>query len=194
MAGNLFWRFLQKLPNQDFFRARNAANTADVDLFKLNASDEMEFAVNPLLPGNPASALQCATKQYVDSIIGNNHEIITFSKSSGIAPGAYLHIGQTLSNNAGFILNGSRTITQMSVSIANNMGVGNSATFRLQRRSAVSTFVDIAGTDITIASGQYRTVLTGLSVPIGPDWEISCYRLNAPTGTANNPVLNVFLN
>lgn len=53
-----------RLNNDQFMRARNAADTADINLLKLNATDKAEFGVEPFYAG---SAL--ATKQYVDDVI-----------------------------------------------------------------------------------------------------------------------------
>lgn len=59
------WRFIEALPNETSFKARNAADSADVDLFKLNSSDEFELLQNPLVPA-PTVGGQVANKQYVD--------------------------------------------------------------------------------------------------------------------------------
>lgn len=61
------WKFIESLPNEVAFVGRNAANTANVNLFKINALDDLEMLLNPYLPGDPVAALQTATKQYVDA-------------------------------------------------------------------------------------------------------------------------------
>lgn len=56
------------LGNNKNISARNAANSANVNIGKLNTSDQFELALNPYLPGNPTAALQTATKQYADAL------------------------------------------------------------------------------------------------------------------------------
>lgn len=53
-----------KFSNNETFRARNFANSADVDLFKLNASDEFELLVLPKY-----SSSNVATESYVTTAI-----------------------------------------------------------------------------------------------------------------------------
>lgn len=58
------------LGNDAYLRARNAANSADVDTFKVNASDRIEFASFPQKSGTPSAADDLANKSYVDSQVG----------------------------------------------------------------------------------------------------------------------------
>ena len=59
-----------RLENNSALRARNAADSADVNLFKLNASDFMEFSFFPLTPSSaPSANYQVANKKYVDDSI-----------------------------------------------------------------------------------------------------------------------------
>ena len=57
-----------KLSNNSFLRARNAANSADVNMVKVNASDVMEFASLPQAPGTPSAANDLVNKSYADAI------------------------------------------------------------------------------------------------------------------------------
>jgi hypothetical protein len=56
-----------RLSNDAYLRARNNANSADVNLLKLNASDAIEFASLPQVASNPTVAAELARKAYVDS-------------------------------------------------------------------------------------------------------------------------------
>jgi hypothetical protein len=54
-----------RLENNSAQVARNAANSADVDLFKLDGSDLFQMLSHPYLPGDATAALQATTKQQV---------------------------------------------------------------------------------------------------------------------------------
>jgi hypothetical protein len=54
-----------KFSNDDAFRARNALDTADISLFKLNASNEFQLLVLPKYNGS-----NVATESYVDTEVG----------------------------------------------------------------------------------------------------------------------------
>lgn len=53
-----------RLENDSYLRARNAADDGDVDLFKVNASDEIEADSLPVFGGSPF-----ATQSYVNSAV-----------------------------------------------------------------------------------------------------------------------------
>lgn len=57
-----------RLRNNQFLRARNAADSGDVSLLKLNASDAIEFNSFPEKSGTPSSANQLVNKSYVDGL------------------------------------------------------------------------------------------------------------------------------
>lgn len=57
------------LSNNAFLQARNAANSVDVDLFKLNASNVIEFASLPQAAGSPTNAADLVNKSYIDNLI-----------------------------------------------------------------------------------------------------------------------------
>jgi hypothetical protein len=56
-----------RLRNNHYLRARNAADSADVDTLKLNASDRIEFASFPQKSGTPVDAADLVNKAYVDA-------------------------------------------------------------------------------------------------------------------------------
>lgn len=64
IADNAITEAKIRLNNAAYLRARNAANTADVNVLRLNASDVPEFGVQPIFAGS-----QLVTKAYVDDVI-----------------------------------------------------------------------------------------------------------------------------
>lgn len=86
------------LGNNKNISARNAANSANVNIGKLNTSDQFELALNPYLPGNPTAALQTATKQYADLFLEAYQEqelsglIGPISTAGGIVTGSTVSI------------------------------------------------------------------------------------------------------
>lgn len=67
--------------NNESFRARNFANTSDVSLFKLNASDEWEFQALPKY-----SSSNIATESYVTGQLANYVLTSAVGAASGICP------------------------------------------------------------------------------------------------------------
>ncbi len=61
-----------RLDNGETLRARNAANSADIDILKVRADDVIEFLalpeVNPSLP-IPSAPKQLATLEYIDNVV-----------------------------------------------------------------------------------------------------------------------------
>ena len=60
-----------KLLNDQYMRARNAGDSADVNLVKLNSSDKIEFASVPQVSSNPTVDNDLARKLYVDSAVSS---------------------------------------------------------------------------------------------------------------------------
>lgn len=58
-----------KLANNENLRARNAGDTADVNILKVNTSDAIEFASLPEVSSSPTTGNQLARKTYVDTKI-----------------------------------------------------------------------------------------------------------------------------
>jgi hypothetical protein len=59
------------LLNNVFMKARNAANSADVDIIKLNASDRIQFASTPQSSDVPTVNADLVNKLYVDGLTGS---------------------------------------------------------------------------------------------------------------------------
>lgn len=57
-----------KLANDQYLRARNAADSADVNTLKVNASDKIEFATVPQVTADPVAANDLVRKSYADGL------------------------------------------------------------------------------------------------------------------------------
>lgn len=69
IADNAINQLKFRLDNDNFLRARNASNTVDLNLLKLNASNLLEFGVEPTYVGNPTTANSLVNRQYVLDVI-----------------------------------------------------------------------------------------------------------------------------
>ena len=112
-----------------------------------------------------------------------------FSKDGNCTVGTYLRTGVVATNLTGQIIAGSNLIVKMDISLSAT--VATNTTVQLIRRTAVSTFTDISGGNIVISAGNYRSTSTGLSIALGPDWEIGAY--NKSGSTLSNPVLMLYM-
>lgn len=104
-----------RLANDGYLRARNAANNADVNIIKLNASDIPEFAFFPRKSGTPTNADELVNKSYVDSVAGvSDWEKETITLVAGDITNQYVDLGfeaavdsiQFLVKGAGVMLEG----------------------------------------------------------------------------------------
>lgn len=64
-----------RLGNNAYLRARNAANSADIDTLKVNASDVIEFASFPQKSGTPSNNDDLANKGYVDAAVSGSVQV-----------------------------------------------------------------------------------------------------------------------
>jgi uncharacterized cupin superfamily protein len=64
-----------RLSNNAYMRARNAANSADIDIIKVNASDVIEFPTFPQKSGTPSNANDLANKSYVDTAVSGSVQV-----------------------------------------------------------------------------------------------------------------------
>lgn len=114
-----------------------------------------------------------------------------FSRSgSTLAAGTYFFTGNVSTSSTGQLIAGSNKIIKIAVSTSANI-TGSPCLVQFQRRTAVATFVDIAGASISIPVGTYSATSTGLALLIGPDWELSCYFKSG--GSPSNPVVGIYL-
>ena len=126
-----------------------------------------------------------------DVIPGRQSNSVTppfiFSYNGGAGVGTYLRTGSVPTNTTGQRIKGTNTVLEIDVSASAN--VTATTTIQFQRRTAVSTFSNITGATVTLSAGQYTASNTGLSIPIGPDWEVSCY---VSVGSLTNPVVVIY--
>ena len=67
LASNAVTGAAIRLDNDQYLRARNAANSADVDIIKLNTADRITFASVPQFSGTPSSANDVVNVSYLDA-------------------------------------------------------------------------------------------------------------------------------
>lgn len=68
LAANAVDQTKIRLSNNSYLKARNAADSADVNIIKVNASDRLEFASVPQITADPSSANDAVRKSYVDAV------------------------------------------------------------------------------------------------------------------------------
>ena len=114
-----------------------------------------------------------------------------FGKDGSCTVGTYLrtHVVPGGPGGSGQEIKGTNKLVEVNVSVGVN--IANTTRFQLSRRTAVNTWVDIPNAYVDIAAGQYKGSNTGLSISIGPDWELGCY--NKSGSSANNTVVVIYL-
>ncbi len=137
-----------KLLNNTYMVGRNAANTADVNLIKVNASDKVELAAGAQVSGTPSSGNDIVNKTYADSITGTGANT-ALSNLASVAINTALLAGtdNTISLGsatkrwlAAFIGSIQDASSVISVDITN----------RLLKNSSGSTMVNFSGTDLVV--------------------------------------------
>jgi len=58
-----------RLSNAEYLRARNAADSADINVVRVNSSNEIEFPSVPKITGTPSASNDAATVGYVQSVL-----------------------------------------------------------------------------------------------------------------------------
>jgi len=74
-----------RLRNNQPLRARNAANSADISIIKVNASDAVEFLQKPQSSTAPTVGNDLVNKTYADSLIGGGGESLLKTPVAAIA-------------------------------------------------------------------------------------------------------------
>lgn len=64
-----------KLQNNQMLKARNAADSADIDIVKVNASDRIEFPSAPQTASAPATGNDLVNKTYADGLIAASSQV-----------------------------------------------------------------------------------------------------------------------
>lgn len=74
-----------RLRNNQYLRARNAANSADVSLLKVNASDEIEAASLIQMPGNATAANHLVNLQFLDAYVNGVRDMKQGCRAASVA-------------------------------------------------------------------------------------------------------------
>ena len=108
IAANAVSEAKMRLSNNAFFKARNAANSADVDILKVNASDKIEFGSVPQVTADPSAANDLARKSYVDGlVVAASYGVETFTLIAGDITNQYVDLAQVAkTNSVQFMVNG----------------------------------------------------------------------------------------
>jgi hypothetical protein len=146
-----------KLANNAAIRSRNAANTADVALIKLSATDKPQFDTLPEVNAAlaiPSSNKQLATVEYVQNIVaakGDVKDSVDYLADVNIPlTGATLTVdGATLTNGQRIILTAQTTASQNGIYL-----VTVSGTYTLTRATDAST-------NAQVTSGMFCMVTQG---------------------------------
>lgn len=87
-----------RLSNNASLRARNAANSADVDLFKLNASDKLVFDTLPQVTSDPVAGNDLVRLSYLNSALEglNPKEAVRALSTTNIVIASELENGDTV--------------------------------------------------------------------------------------------------
>lgn len=120
---------------------------------------------------------------------GNVTPPFIFSRQGALGTNSYLQVGTVFSNQGGQIVRGSNKIVALTLTTSQVYNMNQ--TVQLQRRTGVSTFVDIAGAAITIIGNNTNysaTVTFATPISIGPDFEIAAY-LKTGNGIQNAVLL-----
>ena len=154
-------------------------------------------------------SLSTVTASRIVIVIGNNNNTwdflfdsgssggvtppFIFSKSGGAGVGAYLKTGEVLTSKTGQLIKGSNYVVELNCSSSAIVSGTGGAVIKMQRRTGLATFVDIAGATVTVPSGSFSgsNLITLGTVSIGPNWEVSCY--NAGPENLTDPVVTMFL-
>lgn len=146
-----------KLANNAAIRARNAANTADVALLKLSATDKPQFDTLPEVNAAlaiPSSNKQLATVEYVQNIVaakGDVKDSVDYLADTNIPlTGATLTVdGATLTNGMRIILTAQTTASQNGIYLVTVAG-----TYTLTRATD-------SNTNAQVTSGMFCMVTQG---------------------------------
>ena len=119
-----------RLKSAGYLRSRNAANSADINILRVNSSDVTEFASVPqIASGTPSNANDVATVQTVKDIAAGLTEMklacrVAFTTNTGLSGlGTSLsYDGVTLANNDRALLTAQSTASQNGIYVVSGVG------------------------------------------------------------------------
>lgn len=113
-----------RLANNEFLRARNAADTADINLIKINASNKAEFGAEPFYSGSPSAPTALTNKQYVlDAIAGLRDLKDAVRLCSPTLLPAYTPSGTGVGKILTADVNGPLTVDSIAVALDDRIGI-----------------------------------------------------------------------
>ena len=177
-----------RLPNNTYLIARNAAGAANVNMFKVNASDIIEFASFPITPSAaPDADYEVANKKYTDDQITANSgkDIIQVQQADGttdITTSSSTFVDMTDMSLSVVVATGDTVIIDFS---ANAKAGGGNVAFQLLRDSTVLQKVSVQH-----ESANYMRYhgLQYVDTPAAATYTYKIQWLNADgTASYNNP-------
>lgn len=124
------------------------------------------------------NAVKSALRSFFD--VGNIYPVssgvvppFVFSKDGGVSVGTYLRTGAVQTDRSGQPIKGLNYVVEISATNLNQ--VASNTVIQFTRRTGRTTRTDITDLTVTIPAGTYFGTRTGISISIGPDWEIGCY-------------------
>lgn len=143
-----------KLANNKNISARNVANSADINLLKLNTSDQAEMGLTPYLPADPTAALQAATKQYADLFLESYQTQELSGVVSTSSTGSVILTGSSVAIT---IVAGQRVEISAIVTVSHSV-VGASSNIVVERNGVDLTPVSRFTASLSVSTGLEATV------------------------------------
>lgn len=147
---------LIRLHNNTALRARNAANSGDVTVVKLNASDKPEFTVTPQCANAPSTGNDLVNKTYADALSSGANTTLSNLGTTSInadllpsADGTRSFGSATLAWLTAFI----QTIKDASSVVVLDV------TNRILKNAAGTTVLDFSGTDLNVSTRKITNVV-----------------------------------
>jgi hypothetical protein len=161
-----------RLSNNQFITVRNQANTADIDMIKVNASNNIQFGGGIDL-GNQAitgvySIAQFTSSNWSFNNVGVGYVGSTFSIGTTSAPNT-LSFGNAGNNSIGIVATASGTVGRSLTiaagsTVANTNIAGGSLTLKAGLASGTGTSNIVFQTGQSAASGVLQTLTTRLTI------------------------------
>lgn len=161
-----------RLSNNQFITVRNQANTADIDMIKVNASNNIQFGGGIDL-GNQAitgvySIAQFTSSNWSFNNVGVGYVGSTFSIGTTSAPNT-LSFGNAGNNSIGIVATASGTVGRSLTiaagsTVANTNIAGGSLTLNAGLASGTGTSNIVFQTGQSAASGVLQTLTTRLTI------------------------------
>lgn len=146
------------LENNTYQRGRNAANSADIDMFKVNASDRIEADSLPQCADVPAANADLVNKLYVDSLVAGAAQVakqavrLVSTSNLALTGGAALSIdGVATVNGDRVLLAGQTAGAENGIYVVSGIGVA----YALTRSTDADTSAEvIPGMSTFVSAGN----------------------------------------